>query len=66
MSKQSYSLLLQAQASVYSQLHLTIQHPVGTCALNQGNTLHFSQSMDGEDIFFTLKQQGSKCSLVSQ
>ena len=66
MSKQPYSLLLQAQASVYSQLDLTIQHPVGTCALNQGNTLHFSQAMDGEDIFFTIKQQGSKCSLVSQ
>jgi hypothetical protein len=66
MSKQPYSLLLQAQASVYSPLDLTIQPPAGTCAFDQGNALHFSRVMDGEDIFFTVKRQGSKCSLLSQ
>jgi Protein of unknown function (DUF4012) len=65
MSQYPYTLLLQAQASVFSQLDLTIQPVSGTCVTNQGNTLHFSNVMDGEDITFTIKQQGSKCSLVS-
>ena len=65
MSQYPYTLLLQAQASVFSQLDLTIQPVSGTCVTNQGNTLHFSNVMDGEDITFTIKQQGSKCSFVS-
>jgi len=65
ISHQSYTLQLQAQASVYSSLDLTIQPAPGTCITNQGNALHFSNVMDGEDMTFTIKQQGSKCSLVS-
>lgn len=65
ISQHPYSLLLQAQASVYSQLDLTIQSAQGTCVPNQGNALHISKMMDGEDITFMIKQQGSKCSLVS-
>ncbi len=66
MSKQPYSLLLQAQANVYSPLDLTIQSAAGTCVQQQGKSLHFAQVMDGEDLFFSVKHQGSNCSLVSQ
>jgi hypothetical protein len=65
MSQHPYTLLLQAQASVFSQLDLTLQPVSGTCVTNEGNTLHFSNVMDGEDMTFTIKQQGSKCSLGS-
>ncbi len=63
MNQQLYSLLLQAQASVYAPLDLTIQPAASTCVSDQGNTLHFSSVMDGEDLTFTVKQQQSKCSL---
>jgi len=61
-----YSLLLQAQASVYAPLDLTIQPAQKTCVPDQGNSLHFSAVMDGEDMTFTVEQQGSKCSLISK
>jgi hypothetical protein len=64
-SQQPYTLQLQAQASVYSPLDLTIQPVPGTCLINQGNDFHFSNVMDGEDMTFTLKQQGPKCTLTS-
>ena len=66
MSKQSYSLLLQAQASVYAPLDLTIQPAQKTCVPARGNSLHFSDVMNGEDMTFTVVQQGSKCSLLSK
>ena len=56
LSAQPYGLMLQAQASVYSPLDITIQSPAGPCAPPQENTVQFSQIMDGQDIFFTLKQ----------
>ncbi len=62
----AYDLLLQAQASVYARLDLTIQPAQKTCVPAQGNALHFSDVMDGEDMTFTVKQQGSKCSLISK
>ncbi len=64
-SGQPYHLLFQAQASVYSPLYLTIQPPAGTCAPEQGNSLHFAQTMNGENRSFTVKQQGSQCSLAA-
>lgn len=66
MGQHPYSLLLQAQASVYAQLDLTIQPAPRTCVTKQGAAAYFSKVLDGEDITFTLKQQGSECSLVSQ
>jgi len=65
-SQHPYSLLLQAQASVYAALDLTIQPAQKTCVPDHGNSLHFSHVMDGEDMTFTVEQQGSKCSLVSK
>lgn len=62
----AYDLLLQAQASVYARLDLTIQLAQKTCVPAQGSALHFSDVMDGEDMTFTVKQQGSKCSLISK
>jgi hypothetical protein len=62
MGQQPYHLLLQAQASVYGPLDLTVQPSAGTCA---GKPLHFSRTMDGEDLLVTLKQQGAQCSLAS-
>jgi hypothetical protein len=62
----AYDLLLQAQASVYARLDLTIQPAQKTCVPAQGNALHFSDVMDGQDMTFTVKQQGSKCSLISK
>lgn len=60
-----YNLLLQAQADVYAPLDLTIQPAQEACVPNQGNSLHFSSVMKGEDMNFTVKQQGSKCVLIS-
>ena len=64
--QQPYSFLLQAQASVYAPLDLTIQPSEKMCAQNQHSALHFSQRMDGTDLSFTVKQQGTRCTLVSQ
>jgi hypothetical protein len=58
-SQQPYNLLLQAQASVYAPLDLTIYPSEKTCAQNRGKALHFSQGMDGTDLSFTVKQQGT-------
>jgi hypothetical protein len=66
MSQQPYTLLLQAQASVYAPLNLTIQPAQKTCVPNKGNPLHFSKMMDGEDMTFTVEQRGAKCSLISR
>ncbi len=63
MDQHSYRLLIQAQAGVFAPLDLTVQPAPGTCLSNRGNALHFSGLMDGEDTTFTVKQQGSKCSL---
>ncbi len=63
MNKQAYDLLLQAQASVYAPLNLTIQPTAGMCG--QKNALHFSSTMNGTDTNFTVKQQGAQCSLVA-
>ena len=65
-SQHPYDLLLQAQASVYAPFDLTIQPAQKTCVLPQGNSLHFAHVMDGEDMTFTVEQQGSKCSLISK
>ena len=65
-NQHSYSLLLQAQASVYAPLDLTIQPAQKTCVPAHGNSLHFSDVMNGEDMTFTVVQQGSKCSLISK
>lgn len=65
ISHNPYTLQLQAQASVYSPLDLTIRPMPGTCISNQGYPFHFSNVMDGEDMTFTIKQQGSKCTLLS-
>ena len=62
-SQHSYSLLLQAQASVYAPLDLTIQPAQKTCVPAHGNSLHFSDVMNGEDMTFIVEQQESKCSL---
>ena len=59
----SYNLLLQAQASVYAPLDLTIQPAPKTCVPADGNPLHFSDVMNGEDMTFIVEQQKSKCSL---
>jgi Protein of unknown function (DUF4012) len=61
MNKRAYDLLLQAQASVYAPLALTIQPASGTCGQNK--MLHFSGMMNGEDRNFLLEQQGISCSL---
>jgi len=66
MNEHLYGLLLQAQAGVNVPLDLTIHPASNTCVPSQGNTLHFSDVMDGEDMSFTVKQQGSECSLVSK
>lgn len=66
LSKQAYSLLLQAQAGVDAPLDLTIHPFAGVCSPNQGKALRFSREMGGEDIFLTLKQQGTMCSLAAQ
>jgi hypothetical protein len=63
MNKHAYDLLLQAQASVYAPLELTIQPAQGTC--RQNKTLHFAATMNGEDRNFMLKQQGMNCSLLA-
>lgn len=63
--KSLYTLLLQSQASVYAPLDLTIQPATGTCSGSQKGALHLSRQMEGKDISFTLRQQGTKCSLVS-
>ncbi len=65
MSAQPYSLLLQAQAGVNAQLELTIQPPAGTCAQQDESALRSFQTMDGEDLSFTIKHQGTQCSLLS-
>lgn len=65
MGKQ-YNLLLQAQASVYAPLDLTIHPAAGTCVGQQGKGLHFESVMDGEDLSFGVKPQGANCVLVSQ
>jgi Protein of unknown function (DUF4012) len=64
MSKQPYDLLLQAQASVYAPLDLTIQPAAGMCG--QKNVLHFSSIMNGTDINFAVKQRAAQCSLLVQ
>jgi Protein of unknown function (DUF4012) len=61
MNKHAYDLLLQAQASVYAPLELTIQPASGTCG--QKKSLHFATTMNGEDTNFILEQQGTQCSL---
>jgi len=61
-----YDLLLQAQASVYAPLDLTIQPAQKACVPDQGNSLHFSSVMDGEDTNFTVEKQGLKCSLITK
>lgn len=66
MSAQPYSLLLQAQAGVNSLLEFTVQPPAGTCGLQKGAALHFFQTMNGEDHFFTLQHQGEQCSFTPQ
>jgi hypothetical protein len=66
MSQHSYSLLLQAQASVYAPLDLTIQPAPKTCVPAHGNSLHFSNVMNGEDMTFIVEQQASKCSLIAK
>jgi hypothetical protein len=66
MSQQPYTLLLQAQASVYAPFNLTIQPAQKTCVPNKGNPLHFSKMMDGEDMTFTVEQRAAKCSLISR
>ena len=65
MGGQPYSFMLQGQASVYGPLDLTIQPAAGTCGQQNGNPLHFSKKMDGSDTLFTIKNQGSQCTLVS-
>ena len=60
-----YNLLLQDQADVYALLDLTIMPAQKDCVPNQGNSLHFSREMNGEDMNFTIKRQGSKCVLIS-
>lgn len=60
-----YSLHLQAQASVYAPLDLTLQPAAGSCNSAQDHALRFSHLMDGEDIMFTLKRQGAQCSLLA-
>jgi hypothetical protein len=66
MSAQPYGLLLQAQAGVYSLLEFTFQPPAGTCGLRKGEALHFFQTMNGEDHFFTIEHQGEQCAFVQQ
>ena len=63
MNKHAYDLLLQAQASVYAPLELTIRPASGTCG--QQKSLHFAIVMNGEDTNFTLEQQGMNCSLLA-
>ncbi len=66
LSQQPYHLVLQSQASVYSPLALTIHPSAEACPHNQGQGLHFSQTMDGTDLSLSVKQQGTPCALVSQ
>jgi hypothetical protein len=66
MSAQPYGLLLQAQAGVDSPLEFTVQPSAGTCGLQKGEALHFFQTMNGEDHFFTIHHQGESCSFASQ
>jgi hypothetical protein len=63
MNTHAYDLLLQAQASVYAPLELTIQPASGIC--DQKKPLHFSGMMNGEDTNFTLEQQKKNCSLLA-
>jgi hypothetical protein len=65
ISGQPYSLLLQAQSGLVSPVDLTVEPYTGACSLQQGNGLHFSDNMDGEDRFISMEQQGSQCSLVA-
>ncbi|HEX6479826.1 MAG TPA: DUF4012 domain-containing protein [Ktedonobacteraceae bacterium] len=65
MGHHPYDLLLQAQASVYGPLNLTIQPAQGMCVPAQKNSLHFSTLMNGEDRTFIVQQRGSKCSLIA-
>ncbi len=58
----AYSLLFQPQATVAPALDLSVVPASGMC---QGNTMHFSGVMDGQDTSFAVKQQGSSCSLQS-
>ena len=62
MNKHVYDLLLQAQASVYAPLELTIQPTSGTCG--QKKSLQFSTVMNGKDTNFTFEGQGVNCSLL--
>ena len=62
MSKHTYAFLLQAQASVYAPLELSIQPTSGTCG--QKKSLSFSSVMNGEDTNFTLERQGMNCTLL--
>jgi len=66
MGEQPYSLLLQAQAGVSSPLNLAIHPTPGTCMLSRKDTPHFSGSMDGRDMSFTLQARRSRCSLAVQ
>lgn len=63
LTKQPYSLLVQAQAAVSAPLDLTIRP--AACTPSHGQTLPFSQQMDGEDLFLHVKQQGTQCLLLS-
>jgi Protein of unknown function (DUF4012) len=65
-SQHLYSLLLQAQASVYAPLDLTVQPAQKTCVPADGNSLHFSDVMNGGDMTFTVERQKSKCFLISK
>ncbi len=64
LSNQPYNLLVQAQASVYAPLDLTIQPARGTCSASQKGALHVSRKMDGRDISLLLREQGAQCSLA--
>lgn len=64
-SGQPYGLLIQAQSGVVSPVDLTVEPSSGACSTQQGNGLHFSGNLAGEDRFISMKQQGSQCSLVS-
>jgi hypothetical protein len=58
LSKQLYSLLFQAQASVYAPLDLIVHPSAKAYPQDHGQALHFAQGMNGTDLSFTIKQQG--------
>ena len=61
-----YTFLLQNQASISAQFDLTLQPASSLCAHGQSHALQYSHGMDGADISFTLKRQGTTCSLAAQ